>query len=95
MKNLGWQTWDSHAVPSPVLVSYHWADQRGRTLVFEGIRTALPSVVRSGEVAALTVNIVAPPDTGRRRLVLDLVHEGTTWFSEQGCATGSVWVDIA
>ena len=47
-----------------------------------------------GREAVLTVHVVAPPDRGRYRLVLDLVHEGAAWFSGQGCVIAPVAVDV-
>ena len=33
-------------------------------------------------------------DQGQMRIVLDLVHEGTAWFSGKGCAIPPVVVDV-
>jgi SAM-dependent methyltransferase len=81
--NTGWRDWNS-AEPQPVHVSYHWMHSDGRTLVHDGVRTPLPSDVPSGQEAVMIVRVEAPPGAGQYVLAIDLVHEGVTWFSEQG-----------
>jgi len=93
LRNTGWQTWDSHASP-PVLASYHWADAQGTTVIHDGLRTPLPSTIGPGEDADVIVNVQAPPQPGRYRLLVDLVHEHTTWFSEQGCVIPPADVEV-
>ena len=93
LTNAGWRTWDSAGIP-PILASYHWTDERGAMRVLDGVRTPLPAAVPPGQEVGLTVHVRAPAEPGRHRLVLDLVHEQTTWFSEQGCAIPPVVVDV-
>jgi SAM-dependent methyltransferase len=81
--NTGWRNWSSTEA-QPVLVSYHWLDADGRTLVADGVRTPLGSDVPSGAAAVIVVRVEAPPASGQCVLAIDLVHEGMTWFSEQG-----------
>lgn len=83
LTNRGWQLW-SGAAPHPILASYHWLDDRGRVLVSDGLRTPLPSPLGSGESVDVAISVEAPVASGRAVLALDLVHEGVTWFSEQG-----------
>jgi SAM-dependent methyltransferase len=92
--NRGWQTWDSRQAV-PVLASYHWLDGQGHTAIHDGMRTPLPAPVPQGQEARVTVQVQAPAAPGRYQLVLDLVHEGTTWFSEQGCAIPPAAIDVA
>jgi hypothetical protein len=77
------------------MASDHWADEQGHTTIFDGIRTPLPEVVHPGQDADITIAVVAPPDAGRHQLLVDLVHEQTTWFSAHGCAIALVSVDVA
>jgi hypothetical protein len=64
-------------------LAYHWLDDRGNAIVWDGERTALADAEpgRELEVAA-TVQAPLPP--GRYRLAFDLVLEGRYWFSEIG-----------
>jgi hypothetical protein len=81
--NMGWRSWNSIDA-QPVLVSYHWLDAAGRTLVQDGLRTPLASAISSGQDATVVARVEAPSSPGKRVLAVDLVHEGVTWFSEQG-----------
>jgi hypothetical protein len=83
LRNRGWDTWYSD-VAQPVLVSYHWLGRDRRMLVRDGTRSALPHPLRPGESAVVDIEVLAPDQPGRYVLQFDLVHEGTTWFSEVG-----------
>jgi SAM-dependent methyltransferase len=83
ISNTGWRGWSS-SDNQPVFVSYHWLDADGRTLVHDGIRTALALEVPPGRDAVIDIHVQAPPAAGQCVLAIDLVHEGVTWFSDQG-----------
>jgi O-antigen ligase len=88
---LGWPA----SGPNPVDVSYHWTDERsGRTVVFDGVRTALPHDVAPGERARLAAEVRAPLEPGRYELRLDVVQEHVTWFGEQGNPELAAPVDV-
>jgi SAM-dependent methyltransferase len=91
--NTGWLTWDSTTNP-PVFASYHWLDRQGRMLVHDGERTPLPAPVAPGGSCTLDLRVVAPDTSGRVTLVIDLVHEGRTWFSEQGATALDIHLDL-
>ena len=76
----GWP-WGEHGEPE-IRVSYQWLDLDG-TLREYGLRTSLPADLPPGDAQVVPVHVLAPPDPGRYRLRLDLVHEHTCWF---GCA---------
>ena len=69
-----------------VLLSYHWLDERGNPIVWDGLRTALPPLL-PGEEGTLDAALYAPVPPGRYRFALDLVVEGRAWLSELGSAT--------
>ena len=85
IRNNGWDTWRSDVRP-PVLVSYHWLDRAGKTVVRDGVRSSLPQPLQPGESTIVDVTVMAPSQAGRYLLHFDLVHEGVTWFSEVGQA---------
>ena len=85
IRNNGWDTWRSDTQP-PVLVSYHWLDRAGKTVVRDGVRSSLPQPLQPGESTIVHVTVMAPSQAGRYLLQFDLVHEGVTWFSEVGQA---------
>jgi radical SAM protein with 4Fe4S-binding SPASM domain len=67
-----------------VWLAYHWLSEQGTMLVFDGLRTALDEDLGPGRSAELTMRLAPPARAGRHRLVLDLVVEGATWFSQAG-----------
>ena len=78
-----------------VALSYHWLDAAtGRSAAFEGERTALPRDVPPGDGVRVHALVVAPDSPGRYRVQLQMVHEGITWFSEQGDAGYQAVVDV-
>jgi hypothetical protein len=83
LKNTGWMPWDSRQ-DTPIMLSYHWLDAGGRTVVEDGLRTPFASVVEPGHTTTAVLRGVAPNQTGTMTLAIDLVHEGRAWFSDEG-----------
>lgn len=82
-RNRGWREWNS-AADQPVLLSYHWQDTSGRTIVEDGVRSPLPRLIGPGDGEVIAFQILCPQDPGRYILAVDLVHEHVTWFSRAG-----------
>ena len=93
LTNTGWRAWDSRG-PQPTCASYHWLDTSGRTIVHDGVRTAFAEVVRSGDTVTVPMGVIAPDAAGAYRLAVDIVREGVTWFSEQGCRADGVAIEV-
>ena len=70
----------------PVNLSYHWIGPSGQTVVWEGLRTALPQDVTPGQRVALDAQVAFPTAQGTYTLRWDLVQEGVAWFSGKGVA---------
>ncbi|MBI4288416.1 MAG: S8 family serine peptidase, partial [Chloroflexi bacterium] len=80
LTNTGSLTWPKGGA-NPVNVSYHWLNATtGAAVVWDGLRSALPGDVASGETATVTATLKAPPAAGSYTLRWDLVQEGITWF---------------
>jgi SAM-dependent methyltransferase len=92
--NTGWRVW-GEADAEPIRLSYHWLDADGRTIVHDGLRTTLAASVPQGASADAVLQVAAPGVPGKAILALDLVHEGVTWFSEQGVPPHQIPVRIA
>jgi SAM-dependent methyltransferase len=92
VKNTGWMAWNAEA-SQPVLLSYHWLDAGGRTIVREGLRTPVPAV-ESGEEGAVALKVEAPEHAGHASLSIELVHEGVTWFADQGVTPATIAIRI-
>ncbi|HYE37792.1 hypothetical protein [Methylocaldum sp.] len=83
LKNTSSQPWPANGrLDSGQLVhmAYLWFDEQGQRIMLEGNRTALPEALFSGEEISLVVNIKAPKQKGKYRLVLSPVQEGVAWF---------------
>ncbi len=83
LRNDGTATWRSRGA-SGVQLSYHWLDDRGNAIVWDGPRVALPRPVAPGEEVELETLLRAPQPPGRYRLAFDLVEEFRFWFAEVG-----------
>jgi hypothetical protein len=63
-------------------LSYHWLDERGNPILWDGIRT--PVDAAPDERRALSADLRGPIPPGRYRLALDLVDEHRFWLAELG-----------
>jgi UDP-3-O-[3-hydroxymyristoyl] glucosamine N-acyltransferase len=66
---------------TPVRLSYHWMDEAGELIHFEGRRTDLTRTVRPWDRHRQRMHVDAPKDAGRLRLRVTLVQETVTWFT--------------
>jgi hypothetical protein len=76
-----------------VNLSYHWLDERGNAIVWDGIRT--PLALAPGEQTTVEAKLRGPIPPGPYRLALDLVDEGRLWFAEIGNHSPQREVDVA
>jgi hypothetical protein len=76
-----------------VRLSYHWLDERGNPLIWDGVRTRVPAL-GPGERAVVEAPVRAPIPPGRYRLSLDLVAELRAWFAELGGEPLETAVDV-
>jgi hypothetical protein len=76
-----------------VLLSYHWLDDRGNPIVWDGVRTPLPPLA-PGERATVDARVRAPLPPGRYRFALDAVAEHRAWLSELGSAMPTRDVEV-
>jgi len=94
VRNSGARPWPA-ARPHEVALSYHWRDESNKNLVvFDGLRTWLPHDLGPGVTVRLNAAVRAPDLPGRYRLHLEMVHEGVTWFGDQGDAGYDAVVDV-
>jgi predicted AlkP superfamily phosphohydrolase/phosphomutase len=59
----------------------------------EGSHVPVAGDISPGASVALAAPVSVPSGSGRYRLLIDLVHEGVTWFHER--ADGAVWLAVA
>ena len=86
--NTGNTTWNAGGT-NPVSLSYHVFDSAGRTVVWDGLRTALGTDLAPGQSRTLNLSFSAPASLGTYSLNVDAVREGLTWFSGYGVPAGS------
>ena len=80
LRNDGRMTWKPG---ERIHVSYHWLGHKGKVIVFDGERSAIPAAVAPGQTVAITAAIRAPRRGGRKRLQIDMVQEGVCWFAKE------------
>ena len=93
LENRGTQSWET-AGPYPINLSYHWWTSDGAPVDWYGLPTPLSRVVKPGDALAQQVRFVTPTQPGDYVLEWDLVHEGRTWFGDQGGITLRVEVTV-
>jgi hypothetical protein len=80
----------------PVYLSYHWLDENGGTVIFDGFRTPLPwKEIPPGNRVQATVMVEVPKEPGNFILELTLVQEGVTWFEERDFMTERLAVKVS
>jgi hypothetical protein len=84
LENTGSATWRTRGGEAGLFLSYHWLDERGNPIVWDGPRTALPTAIEPGERARIALRLRGPIPPGRYRLAVDLVEEHRFWLAELG-----------
>ncbi len=93
LENAGTVAWHSRTGEG-IYVAYHWLDDRGNAIVWDGIRTALPHPVEPGERARVELDVAGAVPPGRYRFSLDLISENRAWFAELGGTPLELDVDV-
>jgi hypothetical protein len=76
-----------------IRLAYHWLDDHGNPIVWDGERTPLPELA-PGERATIDARVRAPIPPGRYRFSLDVVAEFRAWFSELGSDPVTLDLDV-
>jgi hypothetical protein len=71
--------------PTPLFLSYHWLDERGKPVIYDGIRTELFPPLPPGRTFVYAVNVIAPDQPGEYRLRLSVVQEQVAWVDHPVC----------
>jgi len=74
-------------------LSYHWLDDRGNPIVWDGLRYEVNAA--PGERVERELDVRGPIPPGRYRLAFDLVDEHRFWLAELGNFTPELNVDVA
>ncbi len=74
-------------------LSYHWLDDRGNPIVWDGLRYEVSA--EPGERIERDLDVRGPIPPGRYRLAFDLVDEHRFWLAELGNFTPELELDVA
>ena len=88
LENAGRAPWQD------VRLGYHWLDELGNPIVWDGLRTGLRPA-ESGEPVEVGATVRGPIPPGRYRLAFDLVLEDRYWFAEVGNAPLELALTVA
>ena len=77
-----------------IVASYHWLDDQGNAIIWDGLRSPLPGVVPPGSGVELEIAVRAPMPPARYGFSLDLVAEHRAWFGELGGEPPRADVDV-
>jgi hypothetical protein len=94
-ENAGSAPWRTRGDEDGLFLSYHWLDERGNPIVWDGIRSPLARVVEPGGTLHQELSVRAPIPPGRYRLAIDLVEEHRFWLAELGNEWHEEDVDVA
>ncbi|MHB8470112.1 MAG: hypothetical protein ACYDCH_10210 [Gaiellaceae bacterium] len=95
VENRGTAAWRTRGHEAGLFLSYHWLDERGNAIVWDGVRTPLAAVVEPGATVRQELLLRGPIPPGRYRLAVDLVEEHRFWLSELGNAALEENVEVA
>ncbi|HBB87953.1 MAG TPA: hypothetical protein DC047_10090 [Blastocatellia bacterium] len=91
VRNLGANVWSSHSPQGWIgvmTIGDRWLTADGSGVVNEmDSRTVLSHDVKPGEETEIELTVTAPNVPGEYLLEIDMVHEGVTWFYQQGSRT--------
>jgi hypothetical protein len=84
VENAGSATWRTRGPEAGLFLSYHWLDERGNPIVWDGRRTPLTDAVEPGAALEQSIVVRAPIPPGPYRFAVDLVEEHRFWVAELG-----------
>jgi hypothetical protein len=83
-ENAGTAPWRTRGDEDGLFLAYHWLDERGNAIVWDGERTALERAVEPGGTLRQSMAVRGPIPPGRYRFAVDLVEERRFWLAELG-----------
>jgi len=94
LENAGSATWRTRGPQDGLFLAYHWLDERGNPIVWDGRRTPFERPVAPGETLRQRLVLRSPIPPGRYRLAVDIVEEHRFWLAELGNAPLEETVDV-
>jgi hypothetical protein len=94
VENAGSAPWRTRGPDDGLFLAYHWLDERGNPIVWDGDRTPLEREVAPGETLRQEMALRGPIPPGAYRLAVDLVEENRFWLAELGNAALEEEVEV-
>ncbi len=94
LENAGSAVWRTRGPEDGLFLAYHWLDERGNPIVWDGERTPLARDVEPGETLRQELRLRGPIPPGRYRLAVDLLEEHRFWLAELGNPPHEEDVDV-
>jgi hypothetical protein len=94
VENAGSAAWRTRSADDGLFIAYHWLDERGNPIVWDGYRTPLERTVAPGERLRQSFVVRGPIPPGRYRFAVDLVEEHRFWLAELGVAPLEAEVEV-
>jgi hypothetical protein len=93
LRNAGTAAWRDRG-DRGVRLSYHWLDDRGNAIVWDGPRVDFGGPVAPRDEVEVELLVRPPQPPGNYRLAFDLVEELRFWFAEVGSAPLELDVEV-
>ncbi len=93
LENAGSAAWHARG-ESGVQLSYHWLDDRGNPIIWDGLRTPLTRRVEPGETVELELDVLVPQPPGSYRLAFGFLEEHRFWWGEVGVTELELDVEV-
>jgi hypothetical protein len=96
LENVGTAVWrPGESRTEGIKLGYHWLDDRGNAIVWDGLRTELGREVAPGGRLRIEAGLRGPIPPGSYRLAIDLVDEGRFWLAEVANDALELEVEVA
>ncbi|MFB2773087.1 glycosyltransferase family 39 protein [Pelatocladus sp. BLCC-F211] len=79
---------------NPVNLAYHWLDNNGKIIIFDGERTPLPGSLPVQGLVQLNATIKLPNQPGKYTIVLSMVKEGVAWFNDKNVKALEIPIEV-
>jgi 2-polyprenyl-3-methyl-5-hydroxy-6-metoxy-1,4-benzoquinol methylase len=72
----------SSSTRPPTVLSYHWRNESGEPVVWDGMRTVFPRTLYQGDREDLMLTVRAPAEAGSYLLDISLLKEHVKWYDD-------------
>src|SRR5260221_12501495 len=88
-ENAGSAAWRTRGSEEGLFLAFHWLDEGGNAIVWDGTRTPLGREIAPGETLRQSFGLRAPLPPGGHKLAVDLVGGPRVWLTAAGSAAYS------